>query len=78
MATRIGPEPPARGSHSFQRPIECDASRLLAAKEELANRSLSLTALLAGMVARVLLRHPLLNSRYAGESVILDRRSTWG
>ncbi|MBU6352170.1 MAG: 2-oxo acid dehydrogenase subunit E2 [Chloroflexi bacterium] len=69
MATRMAQS--AREIPQFSATIECDASRLLAAKEELANRSLSLTALLAGIVARVLLRHPLLNSRYAGESVIL-------
>jgi pyruvate dehydrogenase E2 component (dihydrolipoamide acetyltransferase) len=69
MATRMAQS--AREIPQFSATIECDASRLLAAKEEQANRSLSLTALLAGIVARVLLRHPLLNSRYAGESVIL-------
>lgn len=63
----------AREIPQFSVTAHADATALLAAKARLTAEgyACSLTALLAQVVARTLLRHPLLNARYDGDALIV-------
>jgi pyruvate dehydrogenase E2 component (dihydrolipoamide acetyltransferase) len=62
----------ARQIPQFSVSSDADVSRLLSARRELAAQGInaSLTALLVQLTARVLLQHPLLNARFAGDAIL--------